>query len=396
MAMLSYAISTGTSIATNYFHLPFDEEEDEAIENYERKYLTWVSEPTPCSQKPITSPSTSSPPSPAFSDGFLSSGSSSASLSSLPSSASSSTLSDFNKPELDAANSQTTPSSPPSPTSSSSTPSQDDTFITTVINENDLYSILGVPNSPTLDKMTLRRAYLSRSRACHPDKFPGNPRATEAFQRVAVAYDVLSTPALRRRYDSRSSTSPYDVFAARPTDYAEETLRSVIIGVFNDFLDGDLEVIRTLLNALNDVNPGVKLGDEGINSILASLHSIREPCRVCVYALHTELTRLLEAQHAFSQLSYFDIMGRTRVTIQLTRITVGIPLALERALLEKSISDKGSAESRQRGSSPSSSGALDENSNNNNNANRAIFPRNVMRLIRGIDVALDKMEKILK
>jgi len=28
---------------------------------------------------------------------------------------------------------------------------------------------------------------------------------------------------------------------------AEETLRTVVIGVFNDFLDGDLEMVRTLL-----------------------------------------------------------------------------------------------------------------------------------------------------
>lgn len=28
---------------------------------------------------------------------------------------------------------------------------------------------------------------------------------------------------------------------------AEETLRSVVVGIFNDFLDGDLEMVRTLL-----------------------------------------------------------------------------------------------------------------------------------------------------
>ena len=28
---------------------------------------------------------------------------------------------------------------------------------------------------------------------------------------------------------------------------AEETLRTVIVGVLNDFLDGDLEMVRTLL-----------------------------------------------------------------------------------------------------------------------------------------------------
>jgi len=36
----------------------------------------------------------------------------------------------------------------------------------------------------------------------------------------------------------------------RTTGHAEETFRGVILGVFNDFLDGDLEVIRTLLSPL--------------------------------------------------------------------------------------------------------------------------------------------------
>lgn len=81
-------------------------------------------------------------------------------------------------------------------------------------------------------------------------KFPDNPDATYAFQKVAVAYDVLSKPASKRLYDSRSPSASYDAFATRPTGYAEETLRGVVLGVFNDFLDGDLEVIRTLLSAL--------------------------------------------------------------------------------------------------------------------------------------------------
>lgn len=56
-------------------------------------------------------------------------------------------------------------------------------------------------------------------------------------------------------------------------------------------------------------------------------------CRTCVYALHAELTRLIEVQHAFRTLSYFDITGRSRLTIQLTRIALSLPLALERALV---------------------------------------------------------------
>lgn len=77
--------------------------------------------------------------------------------------------------------------------------------------------------------------------------------------------------------------------------HADETFRSVVLGVFNDFLDGDLEVIRTLLSmylilyvfsvnvlinskteAINDINPSIKLGEEGINSVLVTLQSIRE------------------------------------------------------------------------------------------------------------------------
>lgn len=86
------------------------------------------------------------------------------------------------------------------------------------------------------------------SSSCSSSKFPGNPDATHAFQKVAVAYDVLSKPALRMLYDNRSPSSDFDAFATRPMGHAEETFRGVILGVFNDFLDGDLEVIRTLLS----------------------------------------------------------------------------------------------------------------------------------------------------
>jgi len=78
--------------------------------------------------------------------------------------------------------------------------------------------------------------------------------------------------------------------------HAEETFRGVVLGVFNDFLDGDLEVIRTLLSsynffprtcvflikpteAINDINPSIKLGEEGINSVLVTLQAIRERAR---------------------------------------------------------------------------------------------------------------------
>ncbi|KDR76394.1 hypothetical protein GALMADRAFT_226087 [Galerina marginata CBS 339.88] len=336
--MFSYALST----ASTYFHLPIDEEEDADIENYERKYLTWVAEPSGSSTRPTSNHSQSGSESETDSE-----------------------ASPQNNSETDAG-----------------------AVVRAVLAQDDLYQILGVSKYATLDKMTLRRAYLARSKSCHPDKFPDNPDATHAFQKVAVAYDVLSKPSLKRLYDNRSPSSNFDVFATRPMGYAEETFRGVVLGVFNDFLDGDLEVIRTLLRAINDINPSIKLGEEGINSVLVALQAIREralTCRTCIYALHAEISRLLEVQHAFRSLSYFDIMGRSRLTIQLTRITLSLPIALEKALQEQHAYEN-------------SSGAA-ENGNGKGKEpqkERLLFPRHVTLLIRGVDVALERMERILK
>ncbi|KAJ2971437.1 hypothetical protein NUW54_g12507 [Trametes sanguinea] len=45
-------------------------------------------------------------------------------------------------------------------------------------------------------------------------KFPDNPEATRAFQKVSVAYDILSKPSSKRMYDSRSQQAPFDFFAS--------------------------------------------------------------------------------------------------------------------------------------------------------------------------------------
>ena len=133
-----------------------------------------------------------------------------------------------------------------------------------VLSTNDLYHILGVDRSPAIDSLTLRRAYLSRSKACHPEcvpfrslmltrahgtrsKCPGNPDATHAFQRVSVAYDVLSQPSLKRMYDARPAEEQSDFLRSPPLGYADETLKGVLLSIISDFLDGNLEMIRTLL-----------------------------------------------------------------------------------------------------------------------------------------------------
>lgn len=91
----------------------------------------------------------------------------------------------------------------------------------------DHYEILGI--APSADQQTIRVAYLARMRAVHPDLAPNDPQAQRAARQLNAAYEVLSDPERRRRYDTvRSSRAGLDSWhtpvATNPT---VEELRQV-------------------------------------------------------------------------------------------------------------------------------------------------------------------------
>lgn len=48
----------------------------------------------------------------------------------------------------------------------------------------------------------IRAAYKALCQQFHPDRHGGNPRATQTFQLINTAYEVLSDPARRRQHDA--------------------------------------------------------------------------------------------------------------------------------------------------------------------------------------------------
>src|ERR671914_347232 len=65
----------------------------------------------------------------------------------------------------------------------------------------DLYKALEVSKEASQDE--IRRSYRRLARKYHPDANPGDRQAEERFKEIQHAYDVLSKPDKRRKYNRK-------------------------------------------------------------------------------------------------------------------------------------------------------------------------------------------------
>ena len=82
----------------------------------------------------------------------------------------------------------------------------------------DYYEILGV--SPDADAKTIKQTYRKLARQYHPDVNPGNKEAEEKFKTINEAYQALSNPEQRKKYDElRAQYQRWQQSGRKPQDF---------------------------------------------------------------------------------------------------------------------------------------------------------------------------------
>ena len=88
----------------------------------------------------------------------------------------------------------------------------------------DLYGTLGVKNDA--DASEIKKAYKKLASKYHPDKNPDDPKAKTMFQAIQEAYEILSDPEKRKRYDE---TGEMDDSGPTKTDMAAKMIFDLFI-----------------------------------------------------------------------------------------------------------------------------------------------------------------------
>lgn len=109
--------------------------------------------------------------------------------------------------------------------------------------KRDYYEVLGISRDASPEK--IKKAFRKLALKLHPDKNPDNKNAEEKFKEAAEAYEVLSDPSRRGRYDQFGHAAPGGFRGAGAgaggfsgVGNFDDVLRDLFDGPFGDIFGG--------------------------------------------------------------------------------------------------------------------------------------------------------------
>lgn len=95
---------------------------------------------------------------------------------------------------------------------------------------SDYYAVLGVDRRATPED--IKKAFRRLTREWHPDRHPDNDEAQDRYRQINEAYNVLSDPSARSRYDTTVRMQGLDIAKGFDGQTARDLLGNVIGDVF--------------------------------------------------------------------------------------------------------------------------------------------------------------------
>ncbi len=120
----------------------------------------------------------------------------------------------------------------------------------------DYYATLGVKRDASAEE--IKKAYRALAKRFHPDRNPDDPEAERRFREIAEAWEVLSDPAQRERYDALGPLFRADGRPPSPEDL-NTFVTETIAGIFRRKKTGEAgdDLRYTLTVSLEEAAAGV-------------------------------------------------------------------------------------------------------------------------------------------
>jgi len=135
------------------------------------------------------------------------------------------------------------------------------------INEDDLYSVLGVEATASAEE--IRRAYQEAAKRYHPDKDTGDE---ELFKKIKLAYETLIDPGRREIYDG---TGLFEWADAETIADARAMVESLVANILNQD-DLELEFLDIVFHVTDQLKKNIQICKEGIKLLEKRLKRIKK------------------------------------------------------------------------------------------------------------------------